>query len=58
MNPLERCISKLEAAVEEVEPIDFILRFVSTDGTPDRRCRLVDGRLVDVDEKEADRVES
>ncbi len=48
MNLLERRISKLEAATDEGEPLDFILRFVSTDGTPDSVCRLTDGRLVDV----------
>lgn len=52
MNPLERRVAKLESATDEGEPVEFVIRFVSTDGTPDSVCRLVDGGLVDVKEDE------
>ncbi len=50
MNQLERRIAKLESATDEGEPVEFILHFVSTDGTPDSVCRLVDGELIEEDE--------
>ncbi len=50
MNTLERRIAKLENATDDGEPLDFIIRFVSTDGTPVSVCRLVDGELIDVEE--------
>lgn len=51
--PMQRRIAALEAkANSQVEPMTFILRFVHTDGTPVRICRLEDGKLIDIEEDE------
>ena len=50
---LQKRLAKLETTASKVPlAIDFVLRFVSTDGKPDRVCRLVEGALVDVEPHE------
>lgn len=54
MNRIEQRLKKLENATGDHEPIEFVLRFVSTDGTPDRVCRLTMEGLIDIEEGEHD----
>lgn len=46
---LEARLRRLENATVDDKPQDFILTFVSTDGAPNRVCRLIDGELVDAE---------
>jgi hypothetical protein len=49
MATLDNRIAKLERQCPPDAVPKFTLVFVSTDGTPDRRCELRDGGLVDID---------
>ena len=53
MNRIEQRLRRLEGAGDH-EPIEFVLRFVSADGTPDRVSRLTPEGLVDLTGGERD----
>ncbi len=48
---LEQRIRRLEGPDGGDEPLEFTLVFVSTDGTPDRKCRYVAGALVEIEDE-------